>query len=60
MAHVKPIFPTPGGSMNLARVPEVRELYGRDVIFLVGGGLHRHGPDLVENCRYFRRMVEKM
>lgn len=60
MAHVKPIFPTPGGGMSLARVPEMRELYGRDVIFLVGGGLHRHGPDLAENCRYFRRMIEKM
>ena len=60
MAHVKPIFPTPGGGMSLARVPEMRELYGRDVIFLVGGGLHRHSPDLVENCRYFRRMAETM
>jgi len=60
MAHIKPIFPTPGGGMSLARVPEMRELYGRDVIFLVGGGLHRHGPDLVENCRYFHRMAETM
>lgn len=60
MAHVKPIFPTPGGGMSLARVPEMRELYGRDVIFLIGGGLHRCGPDLAENSRYFRRMVEQM
>ncbi len=60
MAHIKPIFPTPGGGMGLARVPEMRELYGRDVIFLIGGGLHRHSPDLVENSRYFRRVVEQM
>ncbi|MFH1342533.1 MAG: RuBisCO large subunit C-terminal-like domain-containing protein [Pseudomonadota bacterium] len=57
MAHIKPIFPTPGGGMSLARVPEMRELYGRDVIFLIGGGLHRHGPNLVENCRHFHQLV---
>lgn len=60
MAHIKPIFPTPGGGMSLARVPEMLEIYGRDVIFLIGGGLHKRGPDLVENCRYFRRLVEQM
>lgn len=58
MGHLKPIFPAPGGGMTLANVPEMFELYGRDVIFLIGGGLHRHGPDLVENARYFREMVE--
>ena len=60
MAHIKPIFPTPGGGMSLERVPEMLELYGREVIFLIGGGLHKHGPDLVENCRYFRQLVEQM
>jgi hypothetical protein len=45
---------------GLARVPEMLELYGREVIFLIGGGLHTHGPDLVKNCRYFRQMVERM
>lgn len=60
MAHIELIFPTPGGGMSLARVPEMRELYGRAVIFLIGGGLHRHSPDLMENSRYFRRMVEQM
>ena len=58
MGDIKPIFPAPGGGMSLARVPEMLDLYGRDVIFLIGGGLHQHGPDLVENCRYFRRLVE--
>jgi len=60
MGGIKPIFPAPGGGMSLARVPEMLDLYGRDVIFLVGGGLHQHGPDLVENCRYFRRLVESV
>ena len=60
MGHLKSIFPAPGGGMGLDRIPEMLETYGRDLIFLIGGGLFKHGPDLVENCRYFRKMVEKM
>jgi len=60
MAHLKPILPSPGGGMSLNRVPEMLELYGREVIFLIGGGLHKHGENLVENCRYFRKMVDGM
>jgi len=60
MGHLKAIFPAPGGGMRLDNVPEMFETYGRDLIFLIGGGLFKHGPDLVENCRYFRKMVEKM
>ncbi len=60
MDGIKPIFPAPGGGMSLARVAEMLDLYGREVIFLIGGGLHTYGPDLVKNCRYFRQMVERM
>ncbi len=60
MAHLKPIFPAPGGGMSLTHVPEMRQIYGRDAIFLIGGGLHKHGPDLVENCRYFLQLVEHL
>jgi len=60
MGHLKAIFPAPGGGMRLDNVQEMFETYGRDLIFLIGGGLFQHGPDLVENCRYFRKMVEKM
>ncbi len=58
MGRLKPIFPAPGGGMSLDRLPDMRQVYGSDVIFLIGGGLHQHGPDLVENCRYFRQLVE--
>jgi ribulose-bisphosphate carboxylase large chain len=60
MGHIKSNFPAPGGGMSLDRVPEMLEAYGHELIFLVGGGLFKHGPDLVENCRYFRKMVEKI
>jgi ribulose-bisphosphate carboxylase large chain len=59
MAHIKTIFPSPGGGMTLERVPELLAVYGRDVIFLMGGGLFKHSRDLVANCRHFRDMVEK-
>jgi ribulose-bisphosphate carboxylase large chain len=58
MGTIKPIFPAPGGGMGLDRVPELLEIYGRDVIFLIGGGLFAQGPDLIENCRLFRRLVD--
>lgn len=58
MGSIKPIFPAPGGGLSLSRVPELLEVYGHEVIFLIGGGLHQHGPDLIENCRFFLRLVE--
>lgn len=54
---MRPIFPTPGGGINMKSIPEMHSVYGRDVIYLVGGGLHRHGENLVENARHFRRLV---
>ncbi len=36
-----PAFPTPGGGMQLDGVAHMRALYGDDVIYLLGGGLHR-------------------
>jgi ribulose-bisphosphate carboxylase large chain len=60
LGHLSPIFPTPGGGMTLERVPEMLELYGQDLIFLIGGDLHRQSPDLVESSRYFRNLAERM
>lgn len=60
MPPFKSIFPTPGGGMTMEKIPEMRSVYGNDVIYLIGGGLHRHSPDLVRNCEHFRNMVEGM
>lgn len=48
------IFPAPAGGMTVARVPEMVEFYGPDVILLIGGDLHRQSRDLVANCQGFR------
>ncbi len=58
MGALKPIFPTPGGGMSLDRVPEMLEVYGRDVILLIGGGLMTPGADLAATCRRFRALIE--
>jgi ribulose-bisphosphate carboxylase large chain len=59
LGGIKDCFPVPGGGMQLARVSELLEFYGNDVVLLVGGGLFQAGPDLVENCREFRKRVER-
>ena len=51
MGSIRPIFPVPAGGMSVAQVQELARAYGSELIILVGGGLFRSGPDLVENCR---------
>jgi ribulose-bisphosphate carboxylase large chain len=57
MDHIKPSFPSPGGGMSLERIPEMGEVYDQDVIYLIGGNLHR-GGDLVESSRRFAQAVK--
>jgi len=57
---LSPIFLAPAGGMTMERVPEMLELYGPDIIFLIGGGLHRQNPNLIEASRYFRNLVESV
>ena len=57
MHHFNTIFPTPGGGMNMKSIPHMQQVYGNDVIYLVGGGLHRHSNDLVANARHFVELV---
>jgi len=59
MGHLKTIFPSPGGGMTIERIPELLAVYGKEVLFLMGGGLFKQGPDLAQNCRYFLDLVEK-
>ncbi len=60
MGALKPIFPCPAGGMGLDSIPKSMEVYGNDIMLLIGGGLFKHGPDLAENSRYFRGIVENL
>lgn len=57
MGHVQACFPAPGGGMTMEKVPLMNAVYGQDVVYLVGGGLHRHSGDLTANVRYFMDLI---
>ncbi|AOG11958.1 RuBisCO large subunit C-terminal-like domain-containing protein [Agrobacterium sp. RAC06] len=46
----KAIVAAPGGGMTFSRVPEMREAYGSDVMYLIGGALLQE-ENLVDACR---------
>jgi ribulose-bisphosphate carboxylase large chain len=50
-------LPAPGGGMSPDRVPELIDFYGRDVVLLIGGELHRTGDPRAASER-FRALVE--
>lgn len=56
MGKLRPCFPSTGGGMTLNNLPEFRDVYKNDIIYIMGGGLH-HGESLVETCRSFRKIV---
>jgi ribulose-bisphosphate carboxylase large chain len=58
LGALAPIFPTPGGGMSIDSVPEMHAVYGREVIYLIGGNLYRHDGDLAARARQFRALVE--
>jgi ribulose-bisphosphate carboxylase large chain len=51
-------FPVPAGGLTLDRIPEVLDIFGRDVVFLVGSALYEHSPDLASNARHFIDLVD--
>jgi ribulose-bisphosphate carboxylase large chain len=54
---LKAIAAAPGGGMTFARIPEMRDTYGNDVMYLVGGALLSE-PDLVSACKRFVAATE--
>lgn len=59
LAGLAPILPAPGGGMTLARTAELLEFYGDDVVFLIGGDLHRGAAGVAANARALRDKVEE-
>lgn len=51
-----PILPTPGGGMRLDTIGDMAKFYGPDVMYLMGGDLHKHG-DLTASCRRLREIA---
>ena len=58
LGSLKAILAAPAGGMTLDRVKDMIEVYGRDFVLLMGGGLHRRSPNLAENASYFTKLLE--
>ncbi|MDH5716375.1 MAG: RuBisCO large subunit C-terminal-like domain-containing protein [Spirochaetia bacterium] len=52
MGNFTSIFPMPGGGMNEERIPDMIDLYGHDVIFLMGGALFNNTLNISEYCKH--------
>jgi ribulose-bisphosphate carboxylase large chain len=59
LGNIATIFPVPAGGMTLEKIPDLHATYGIDVMYLIGGALMAHSPDLVANCQLFRKLVEQ-
>jgi ribulose-bisphosphate carboxylase large chain len=51
--ELRPCVPVPAGGMTRARVPEMLDFYGADVMLLIGGGLLEAREQLVAATREF-------
>ncbi len=58
MGNLHKSFPAPGGGMHLTNISEMIKFYGNDAIFLIGGGLFRHNPDITKSVNDLRKVVE--
>jgi len=59
MGSLRSALPAPGGGMNFENIGDMVAFYGSDAIFLIGGGLFRHNPDITEGVRTLRRLLEQ-
>ena len=57
MGSMPAILPCPGGGMTMEKVAAMRESYGEDVCFLIGGSLIGHSEDLVANAKHFMKIA---
>jgi ribulose-bisphosphate carboxylase large chain len=55
---LKGAVPTPAGGMTLARVPEMLQFYGKDVMLLIGGDLLSAGSRMAGEAAKFQAAVE--
>jgi ribulose-bisphosphate carboxylase large chain len=56
---LRPALPVPAGGMTVARVPEMLDFYGTEVMLLIGGALLETGGNLVEATASFTAEVKR-
>ena len=56
---LKPALPVPAGGMQVDRVDEMVQFYGKDTVLLIGGSLYMAGDALLERSRTFVENVRR-
>jgi ribulose-bisphosphate carboxylase large chain len=59
LGRVAAALPAPAGGMALERVGEMVDVFGPDVVLLIGGALIRHDPDPEVAARAFRVALDR-
>ncbi len=52
-----PVFPTAAGRMDVARVPAVAAIYGRELVYVLGSGIREDPRGIRPACQDFIRTV---
>ncbi len=58
-AGTRPIFPTAAGRIGLDQLDAIRDLYGQDVVIVMGSRIHRDSHGLAAACRSIRATLER-
>lgn len=52
------MLPSPGGGMSVERAADMVDMYGEDVVYLLGGSLLRHGDKIADAVSAMRKAVD--
>lgn len=56
--RIAPVFPVASGGLEPTMVPELTEIFGKDVIMQFGGGIHAHPMGTVSGAMACRQAVD--
>jgi ribulose-bisphosphate carboxylase large chain len=57
LGHLAAIFPTAAGRMGPTRISEMADVYGNDLVYVLGSELHGNQGNVREACRAFLRQL---
>jgi ribulose-bisphosphate carboxylase large chain len=58
MSGLKPVLPVASGGLHPGLVPSLMELFGKDFVIQVGGGIHGHSGGTVAGAKAMRQAVD--
>lgn len=53
-----PALPTPAGGIHLNTIPDLLNLYGHEICYLVGGSLYQHPSGIEKATKQFTQLME--